>query len=284
MSDESRLKPVAPLDLVHLFPGLHHELMTVLRQLDGADWSRPTACALWSVKDLVAHLLDSCLRRLSYGRDRLDPTPDRPIADYADLVGYLNHLNAEWVAATRRLSPRVLMDMMDLAEPQLHRFFESLDPHAPAVFAVAWAGEERSANWFDIAREYTERWLHQQQIREAVGAPVLIERKWLHPVLDVFVRALPFRYRYVEADPPISLQFEIQGHAGGVWTLSRGPGGWNLFTGSTPSAATRVSLNQVTAWKLFSKGLTAEQAARDVHIEGDVNLGLPVLGTLAVMA
>ena len=82
----------------------------------------------------------------------------------------------------------------------------------------------------------------------------------------------------------MSLQFEIEGHAGGVWTLSRGPDGWNLFTGSNPSAATRVSLSQVTAWKLFSKGLSAEQAARDIRIEGDMNLGRPVIGTLAVMA
>jgi hypothetical protein len=25
------------------------------------------------------------------------------------------------------------------------------------MFPVAWAGEERSANWFDVGREYTER-------------------------------------------------------------------------------------------------------------------------------
>jgi hypothetical protein len=82
----------------------------------------------------------------------------------------------------------------------------------------------------------------------------------------------------------MSLQFEVRWEAGGVWTLSRGRGGWNLFTGSGALAATRVSLDQETAWKLFSKGLSAEQAARDIRIEGDMNLGRPVIGTLAVMA
>ena len=61
--------------------------------------------------------------------------------------------------------------------------------------AVAWAGDKQSPNWFDIAREYTEKWLHQQHIREAVGQPVLDERRWLFPVLDTFMRALPHVYR-----------------------------------------------------------------------------------------
>jgi uncharacterized protein (TIGR03083 family) len=283
-SHESRLIPAGPVYLLHLFPGLHQELMGLLRGLDAADWRRPTACALWSVKDIVAHLLDSCLRRLSFGRDGLDASPDRPIASYADLVGYLNHLNAEWIAATRRLSPRVLMNLMDRAGPELHAYLESLEPDAPATFGVAWAGEEHSANWFDIAREYTERWLHQQQIREAVGAPGLSEHKWLNPVLDVFMRALPFTYRQVMAEAGTSLAIEVRGEAGGVWTLARVGGDWDLLMGSDPNAATRVSLDQEIAWKLFSKGLSREQAARDIRMEGDRSLGQPLLGALAVMA
>ncbi len=75
---------MAPVNLVPLFPGLHRELMTLLRGLQPADWLKPTACALWSVKDIVAHLLDTCLRRLSFDRDRLQsggrdgPSPIMP--------------------------------------------------------------------------------------------------------------------------------------------------------------------------------------------------------------
>ena len=243
---------VKPVYLVGLFPGLHAELMSLLRRLKPDDWRLPTACALWSVKDIVAHLLDSCLRRLSFGRDGLAAAPDRPVTSHAELVEYLNHLNADWVAAARRLSPRVLMDLMDLAVPQLHAYFESLEPHAPAKFGVAWAGEETSANWFDIGREYTERWLHQQQIREAVGTPGLTGRQWLRPALDIFARALPFTYRVVEAPAGTSIVVEIRGEAGGVWTLTREGAGWVLFDGPEERPAARVSLDQDTAWKLFS--------------------------------
>ena len=283
MSPPSRLTPLAAVDLAPLFPGLYTELMTLLRGLSPGDWSRPTACALWSVKDIVAHLVDGCLRRLSFGRDRLDSTPDRPITGYADLVAYLNDLNARWIVASRRLSPAVLMDLLDFTEPQLHRYFSSLDPEGPARFGVAWAGEEHSTNWFDIGREYTERWLHQQQIREAVGAAGLTARQWLYPALDIFVRALPFTYMVVEAPPGTAVEIEITGGAGGVWTLTRGSGSWTLHSGRTPEPHARVTMDQETAWKLFSKGLSPEEAGRRVRIQGDTAVGRPALGTLAIM-
>jgi uncharacterized protein (TIGR03083 family) len=282
--DDAELMPMQPVFLLDRFVRLHTELISLLRGLEPDDWSRPTACALWSVKDIAAHLLDSSIRRLSFGRDRLPSTPDTPISSYPDLVRYLNRLNAEWVTASRRLSPQVLVDLLDFTAGQVHAFFRTLDPHTPALFPVAWAGEDVSPNWFDIGREYTERWLHQQQIREAVGAPGLTAREWLHPTLDVFVRALPFTYRLVEAPPGRSVRFEIRGEAGGVWTLVRGATGWDLFHGSTSTADAAVSLDQDTAWKLFSKGLDRESAQTRVRIQGERLLGEPVLGSLAVMA
>ena len=279
----SALRPVAPVYLVDRFPGLHQELMSLLRGLDETDWSRPTACALWSVKDIVAHLLDTGLRRLSAGRDGFLPAP-QGIASYTDLVAYLNRLNVEWVTAARRLSPGVLLELMEVTASQVHAFFGSLDPHAQALFGVAWAGEESSPVWFDIGREYTERWLHQEQIREAVGAPGLVSRDWLHPALDIFMRALPHTYRAVHAEPGRSIHFAIRGEAGGDWTLRRRTQGWSLFTGRDDGNAARVSLDQETAWKLFSKGLSPEAARRGVSVEGDPMLGEPVFGALAVMA
>ena len=278
------LAPVTPVFLVDLFPGLHAELMALLRGLAPDDWHRPTACALWSVKDIAAHLLDGHVRRLSFGRDGMNAAPDSPISSHSDLVGYLNRLNAQWTAAARRISPQLLIDLLDFTSEPVHAFFRSLDPHGPAMFSVAWAGEDTSTNWFDIGREYTERWLHQQQIREAVGAAGLTERRWLHPTLDIFLRALPFGYQGVNARVGHSLRVQIEGPAGGVWTLVRGEGGWALFTGSEPRPAAAITLDQEVAWKLFSKGLDRQAARARIRIEGDPRLVEPVLATLAVMA
>jgi uncharacterized protein (TIGR03083 family) len=283
-NDRTGLTPVAPIFLVDRLPGLHAELMRLLRGLDRSDWARPTSCALWSVKDIASHLLDGSLRRLSFGRDGLDASPDVPVSSYSDLVVYLNRLNADWTSATRRLSSRVLIDLLDFTAGQVHAFFQTLDPHGPALFSVAWAGDDVSPNWFDIAREYTERWLHQQQIREAVGASGLTARDWLYPTLDVFLRALPFTYRNVEAPPGRTIRFEIRGEAGGTWTLRRAGRGWELFRGSDGEPTAIVGMDQDTAWKLFSKGLDRESGRQRVHLQGDTRLAEPVLGSLAVMA
>ncbi|HEX4963258.1 MAG TPA: maleylpyruvate isomerase family mycothiol-dependent enzyme [Thermoanaerobaculia bacterium] len=279
------MQPVQPILLADLFPGLHAELIALLRGLAPDDWDRPTVAGAWRVRDVAAHLLDVQLRQLSLKRDgaRLPP-PEPPIAGYADLVAFLNRLNAEWVAAARRLSPRVLTDLLDLAGRQMAEVTAALDPFGPAPFGVAWAGEETSANWFDVAREYTELWHHQQQIRDAVGALPLDSRGWLHPVLETFLRALPHAYREVAAGEGVRIVFEITGEAGGEWTLVREGTAWSLYTGSPEAADCRVRLDQDTAWRRMTKGLPAAAALARMEIAGDRGLGEPLAQMLAIMA
>lgn len=221
------LRAVEPIDTADLFPALHTELLSLLRQLEPLDWLKPTAAIPWSVKDMAAHLLDTDMRRLSAQRDRFTPaTTEAPPATYGDLVDLINRLNAEWVQATRRLSPRVLIDLLELIGPQVHQLFATLDPLAPARTSVAWAGETTSFNWFDIAREYTEKWHHQQHIREAVGAPLLTARQWLHPALDTFMRGLPHTYRDISARraPRLSSRSTAPPATTGLSTATNMPG------------------------------------------------------------
>jgi uncharacterized protein (TIGR03083 family) len=278
------LEPVTAVFLAPGFAALHPELITLLRSLSTNDWSKPTACAEWSVKDIAAHLLDGSLRRLSFQRDRFQPPMDGVIDTYAELVVHLNRLNAEWVRAARRLSPELVIQLLELSGPPVAELFLGLDPFGPALFSVAWAGEDSSLNWFDIAREYTERWLHQQQIREAVGAPGLTAREWLHPVLDVFLRALPFGFRDLHRAEGTALGIEVEGDAGGSWTLVRDPAKWDLYSGRHPKPGGRVDLSQDTAWRLFSKGLDPRLARTRVSISGDQDLGTAFLRTLSIMA
>jgi uncharacterized protein (TIGR03083 family) len=278
------LRPLAPVLLVDRFGPLHAELIAMLRGLDAADWHRPTACALWSVRDITAHLLDDDLRRLSFHRDGQAPPAGGPIDGYASLVAMINRMNAEWVAVARRMSPRVLIELLEVTGPMVVELFGSIDPHAPAHWAVAWAGEETSAHWFDVGRDYTERWLHQQQIRDAVGAPPLAGREWLLPVLDLFVRAVPVAYRAVVREDGTAVGLAIEGPAGGDWTLRREAGSWHLLAGRHPAPHATVTMSDDTAWRLFSKGLAREAARARVRIDGDQALGEGVLGTLAVMA
>jgi uncharacterized protein (TIGR03083 family) len=278
------LRPLEPLWLLDRFAPLHAELVALLRGLGPDDWERPTACALWSVRDITAHLLDDDLRRLSFHRDGQAPPTGAPVDSYASLVALINRMNAEWVAVARRMSPRVLIELLEVTGPMVVALFRSIDPHAPAHWPVAWAGEVASEHWFDVGRDYSERWLHQQQIRDAVGAAPLAGRDWLHPVLALFVRAVPIAYHAMDRPEGTAMVVAIEGPAGGAWTLHREGGAWRLLEGRHPAPEATVTMSDDTAWRLFSKGLKGEIPGSRVRIEGDQALGEVVLGALAVMA
>ena len=285
------MKPVELVHTVELFPALSAALLHLLKNLPDTAWDRATACQTWSVKDVVAHLLGGNLGRLSFGRDRLtQPKLNISPKNYAELVDYINRQNEEWVNAARRISPKLLIEFLELTDPQLYRYFKALPPFEPGGSAVAWAGfdvssaERQSPHWFDIAREYTEKWLHQQHIREAVNQPLLVERKWLFPVLDTFMRALPHTYRRIDAADGVAIWFHIAGEAGGDWSLVRQKGVWRLFSGETPHAVSVVRLDQDIAWRLFTKGISQGAAQARIQSERDVVLGLRILELVSIMA
>jgi uncharacterized protein (TIGR03083 family) len=275
---------IAPTLTAQLYKGLHEHLMTLLRGLAPQDWYRPTVCPDWQVRDIAAHILDTQTRTLSFGRDGMSPPAGPAPEDYAALVALINGLNAEWVRTMRRVSPALLVEFLAITGPQQADYVMAQDPYAPAPVPVAWAGETESLNWFHIGRDYTEYWHHQQQIREAVGAPLLDGREWLHPALEIFIRVLPETYRRTAASPGRSVNVSIEGDAGGAWVLSAIGGKWELFDGAAPSSSATVSLSSDTAWRIFTKALGRDEAARRVRIEGDRELGGVFLSALAIMA
>ena len=277
------MQPLTPIYTADLFPPLHSELIDLLRGLAPADWERPTVAGDWRVRDVAAHLLDVDLRKLSVSRDGFLVPPDGPIGGYGDLVRFLNRLNADWVAAARRLSPRVLVDLLAVTGPAVSDLIAALPPHEPALFSVAWAGESRSENWFDIGRDYTERWHHQMQIRDAVGAPLLLARPWLHPLLDLSVRALPRAYESVMAEDGTAVVFEVTGEEGEVWSLIREAGDWRVWRGAAPRPAVTVRADPDTAWRMLYNALPSAVAREKVLVHGDATLAAPLLSTRSVM-
>src|SRR4029077_14288641 len=180
-------------------------------------------------------------------------------------------------------SPPVLIDMMQVACERSARFHESLDPFAPAAFAVSWAGEENSLNWFDTARELTERWHHQQQIRLATNRPGIMVPSLYHPVLDCFLRGLPYLYRDVVAPAGTVILVEVSGECGGRWLLCREEARWVFVKTFEGSFASRVAIPQSLAWRLFTKGIERGSAIAEIEITGNRDLGEHVVHLTAIV-
>jgi len=274
------VEPLTPIHTAPLFAPLNRELVTLLRGLSTVDWQRRTVAGAWTVRDVAAHLLDGDLRKVSAIRDCHRPAADRHIASYADLVVFINELNATGVAASRRLSTRVLTDLLEIAGRWVEEIMMSLPPHAEAIHTVLWAGEERSENWMDVGREYTERWHHQAQIRDAVNAPALVERAWLFPLLDLSIRALPRAYASTSAPEGTSVTLDVSADEGLQWSVCRRNGVWQGMRGADPRAIATVRAAREVVWRIF---FNAPLDRARIQITGNTRFAEPLLRARAVM-
>jgi hypothetical protein len=268
-----------------LFSVLDEKLISLLKNLDAKDWDKKTLAPLWTIKDIAGHLLDGNLRTLSMLRDGYFGEKPENINSYQDLVGFLNDLNHHWVRAMKRISPNMLVQLLESSGKEYTAYLHSLNLEEKATFSVAWAGEEESKNWFHIAREYTEKWHHQQQIRFALEltdelyAPTLY-----HPYLQTSMRALPHHYRNTEGKENDTIHFKIVGEAGGDWYLIHNSTHWQLQHITPYLPLTKVEIPQEIAWRIFTKGIPKQEALKQSTITGNLPLGEKFFEMLAVMA
>jgi uncharacterized protein (TIGR03083 family) len=275
-------QPLQPIFTAHLFPKLEAKLIELLRSLAPEDWEKQTLAPKWKVKDVAAHLLDTQIRKLAAARHGYKPENSKKLSP-TKLLALINSLNAEGVRQYRRLQPDDLISRMEAASRESAEYHQALDPFGTAMFPVSWAGEEESANWFDTAREFTERWHHQQQIRLAANKPGIMTREFYFPVLDCFLRALPYSYRNVSAKPGALAQFHISGECGGSWYLFRDGGAWTLIASPAGEIISEVTIPQEIAWRIFTKGIAPEEARTQAQVTGDEALGLHILEMISIV-
>ena len=277
------MKPVEPIQVVDLFPPLSMELISLLKSLKPSDWNQLTICSPWSVKDVAAHLLGGNFSRLWHHSGEKSKLENHN-QNFEELVKLINQNNELWVQAAKRISPELLVELLQLTDRHLYEYFKNMNPFDTAGITVAWASNDLPPNWLDIAREFTEKWLHQQHILEVVGLPLLTDKKWLTPVLDTFMRALPFSYRFLDRAIDTSINIQISGDAGSIWTLRKSHLGWQLFVGEDPHAKGFIQMDQNIAWRLFTKGISIENAREQIKISGDIELGENIFQVVSIMA
>jgi len=279
------MKPAGPIFTAELLPVLDEKLVTLLRSISGKEWFNQTIAPEWKVKDVAAHLLDGNIRSLSMLRDGYVGEQPGNINSNKDLVSFLNQLNADWVRAMKRVSPAMIIELLLITGKEYCTMLQSLDPFANAVLPVAWAGETQSPNWFHIAREYTEKWHHQQQIRLAVGqAGPLYTKELYHPHLDTSMRALPFHYRNMTGNARDFIRIFITGDGEGEWNLYNDGVNWFLMSEISGRSVCEITIDGTIAWRLFTKGISRAEAVKYVTISGRAEMGEKIFDMLAVMA
>lgn len=275
------LQPPQPIIVVDLFPEILDQLLCLLNDLSEKEWNRPTICAGWSVKDVAVHLLGVELGNLSRRRDGYASSAS--VDGWDELVAFINDWNQEWVRVGRRISSPLLIDLLRVTGGQMCDCLYSLDPYAMGS-SVSWAGPDPAPLWLDIAREYTERWHHQQHIRDAVSKAGLKQPRYLTPALAAFVWAMPRAFREASRAEGTVVTLTITGESGGQWSLRQEKGVWRFYEGRTAQPDAEVQLDGENAWRFFTRGISQDQARKHMTLIGDRALATKVLEMVSIIA
>lgn len=244
---------------------------TLLPTLDESDWSMSTDCPGWTVKDVAAHLahLENELATGEVGTD--GPSLTVMSSDYteAGVQARSSHTTAELCAEfADAVSARELLLQTLPDDPQ------SLAPTTPG--GITWS-------WDTLLRNRAiDLWVHEQDIRRAVGKPGGLDSVGAHVTTTTFKMAMPFvigkKVRpaagstvgwHVTGEIPFDLVVAVgeDGRAKAVETID-----------GEPQALLTMSSESFTV--LGAGRRTAAQL--DVRIDGDRELATAVLSSMAV--
>jgi uncharacterized protein (TIGR03083 family) len=264
----------------NLFASDRDALIELLRGLDHDEWFRPTVCAGWDVRDVALHILGGDLSNISRRRDNAEVTT---WSAREDPGAFLARLNQQWVDAARHFSPRLIVELLGISGGPLFAYFDTLDS-AVLGERVSWAGPGPAPVWLDLAREYMERWIHQQHIRDAVGRAGQTEQRFVQPVIAASMHALPETMQKHAGHQRETVVIEIDGSAPGTWSVVGDGQGWQLFEGAAQDAATRIKIASNEWWRVVTLGLRPEEARTRADISGNADLARAALAAVAIIA
>jgi uncharacterized protein (TIGR03083 family) len=269
----------AKIDARAVFEQDRAALLRLLNALSPHDWQRPTAAAPWVVRDVVAHLLGDDLARLARSRDGHRSGAPAPAEGFA---AFINRLNDEWVRAAGRISPRLLTDLLAVTSPQVLAYWREADLDLTGE-PVSWAGPDPAPVWLDCARDFTEYWVHEQQIREATGRTRGDDPEVVHTVLETFLRAMPHTLAAHGGPDGATFSVTVDGPGGGRWAWRRSDGRWRPSRPDGTSTAAVVAPDAEVLWRLCVRMIGPAEAWDRVRVAGEHALARAALQIVSII-
>ena len=269
MNDGSRLA-----ELVETWRQAIAEFVALARDVPEDQWDLPTDLEGWSVKDNVAHTAH--LEAVLAGAPE-ETIPVEPGAHVRDLSG----LYTEQGVVARR--DRDMSTLADEIEEAAARRSAELDADPPTDAASPPPRTPGGAPWSTerlLSNRPLDVWMHEQDIRRAIGRPGGLDTAAARHTVAVFGNALPMVVgKRVRPTPGTTVQVEVP-DAGGSWTVRMGDDGRAALVDPVASPTVRIVLS--TEDFVVLAGGRRPVETTDPKIEGDAELGRAVLDNLAV--
>lgn len=159
-------------------------LISLGGEIEDEDWEKPTPCPGWSVAAQYAHMIGT--ESMLLGRPNPEVDPGKPGHVRNDIGGF----NEVWVAALAgRPREEVLADFAEVTAARR----EALAAMTEADFAApSWTPVGKADYRRFMQIRVFDCWVHEQDIRDALGRPGHEDGAAAEQSIDEIVRALGF--------------------------------------------------------------------------------------------
>lgn len=253
------------------------DFSTLAHGLDDEQWHLPTDCPGWSVGDVVAHVV--ALEAELVGDEPLRVTIDKAAPHIKNPVGIFTERG---VVARRSHSRDDVLAELDAV---VARRGDELDaaplddpagdpPRTPG--GIGWSWERLlSSRTLDV-------WVHEQDIRRAIGTPGGLDSVAAEHAQAVFVAALPYVVAKVAGAPAgTTVVVDVTGPVSGVHAVGvEGDGRGSALDDVPADPTVRLTLDTETFTILAAGRREADRVA--VRVTGDEALAGRILRALAV--
>lgn len=243
----------------------------LLPTLDEDDWSKPTDCPGWTVKDIAAHLAHLENELATGVVASADPSMKELVSDYtqAGVDARRDHTAEELLAEFAEAIEVRELDLNDLTD----------DPESPAPVTpggISWS-------WDTLLRNRAiDVWVHEQDIRRAVGQSGGLGSAGAQVTATTFQMAMPFVIgKKVRPAPGTTVAWHVTGEIPFDLLVAVGADGRAKpvkAIDGRPQASLTLSTEAFTV--LGAGRRTADQL--DVAIGGDHELAQAVLRAMPV--
>jgi len=246
--------------------------------LSEADWDAPTDCEGWTVRDQLSHVIGTELTL----EGQSSPPPVDPVPGH--VRNPFGEVNEAWVEERRsRTGPAVLAEFVEVTGRRLAELTECSEERFERV-GPSPIGEVpyRQFMW---TRAF-DSWIHEQDLRRAVGRPG--DRGGAAEVLtiDRVVGAMAYVVgRQVKPPEGTTVVWEITGPLARTVAVGIQAGRGVGLDAAPPEPSARLTLADETFWRLGCGRIdpAAALASGSVELAGDEALGRAVVAAMNFM-
>lgn len=247
----------------------------LLADLGEADWSAPSPLPGWDVQANVAHII---------GTESMMAGIDPPAVDIdADSLPHVRNdigrFNEAWIASLAGLTPPEMLDRFRQVVATRRRALQAMDQAAWDAEGFTPAGQDSYGRFMRI-RTF-DCWMHEQDIRDAVGRTGHEAGRAVELVLDEMSGAMGFVVGKRAAAPSgATVTFDLSGGAGRSIHVAVAERASVVDALPGPATATlRMPVGTFT--RLAGGRIDPSSASAEIEIDGDAELAQRIVDNLA---